>query len=212
MFHKKRMTAIAVLLIVMLVTPLSAFAHSGRTDSNGGHKCSAKSISKGLCTGYHYHNGGSSSSEDSSDDSSSSSSSSYDYSAPAAPVANVQVTDTGAPYDDTDLSLAVNSKSIPLDKPIVSIQDINYISLRDFAQIFGYTISWDKKTVKVIKAKSVKLTLDTATRKLSNDGKFSGFKAALIDGSYYLPLRYAAGIAKAKISSVENSVIEVSTK
>ncbi|OXM14195.1 YHYH domain-containing protein [Paenibacillus herberti] len=208
MFRKKRMTAIAVLLIVMLVTPLSAFAHSGRTDSNGGHKCSAKSISKGLCTGYHYHNGGSSSS----DDSSSSSSSSYDYSAPAAPVANVQVTDTGAPYDDTGLSLAVNSKSIALDKPIVSIQDTNYISLRDFAQIFGYAISSDKKTVKVVKAKSVKITLDTATRKLSNDGKFSGFKAALIDGSYYLPLRYATGIAKAKISSVENSVVEISTK
>ena len=29
--------------------------HSGRTDSNGGHRCSDKSKRKGLCTGYHYH-------------------------------------------------------------------------------------------------------------------------------------------------------------
>jgi|TARA_B110000908_G_C9815201_1_gene254706 hypothetical protein len=34
-------------------------AHSGRTDSNGGHNCSQKSKDKGLCTGYHYHNSGS---------------------------------------------------------------------------------------------------------------------------------------------------------
>lgn len=47
------------------------FAHSGRTDSSGGHNCSEKSQAKGLCSGYHYHNGGSSTS------SSSSSSSNY---------------------------------------------------------------------------------------------------------------------------------------
>ena len=29
--------------------------HSGRTDSSGGHNCSAKSKRKGLCSGYHYH-------------------------------------------------------------------------------------------------------------------------------------------------------------
>ena len=47
-----------LLLIITLVT--MGFSHSGRTDSSGGHNCSAKSKSKGLCTGYHYHNGGSS--------------------------------------------------------------------------------------------------------------------------------------------------------
>lgn len=40
------------------MTPTSVSAHSGRTDSSGGHNCSAKSIAKGLCSGYHYHNGG----------------------------------------------------------------------------------------------------------------------------------------------------------
>tara|TARA_R110002033_G_scaffold99376_1_gene147775 strand:+ start:7549 stop:7809 length:261 start_codon:yes stop_codon:yes gene_type:complete len=43
-------------LLFLLAVPTS-FAHSGRTDKNGGHNCSQASIDKGLCTGYHYHNG-----------------------------------------------------------------------------------------------------------------------------------------------------------
>lgn len=42
--------------LLLLVVP-TAFAHSGKTDKNGGHNCSQASIDKGLCTGYHYHNG-----------------------------------------------------------------------------------------------------------------------------------------------------------
>lgn len=57
----------SILALVVLLTPiLSVDAHSGRTDSSGGHNCSEKSKRKGLCTGYHYHNGGSSSSDRSS--------------------------------------------------------------------------------------------------------------------------------------------------
>lgn len=47
----------ALVLIIFLTTSASAIAHSGRTDSSGGHNCSSKSQSKGLCSGYHYHNG-----------------------------------------------------------------------------------------------------------------------------------------------------------
>ncbi|MFF2446497.1 YHYH domain-containing protein, partial [Neobacillus sp. NPDC058068] len=52
-----------IFLFIMFTLALgsSVDAHSGRTDSNGGHNCSEKSKAKGLCTGYHYHNGGSSS-------------------------------------------------------------------------------------------------------------------------------------------------------
>ncbi|WHY75698.1 YHYH domain-containing protein [Neobacillus sp. WH10] len=50
-----------ICFIVLTSLPISAFAHSGRTDAYGGHNCSDKSKAKGLCTGYHYHNGGSSS-------------------------------------------------------------------------------------------------------------------------------------------------------
>lgn len=45
-------------LLFVLLFGTFASAHSGRTDSSGGHNCTEKSIAKGLCTGYHYHNGG----------------------------------------------------------------------------------------------------------------------------------------------------------
>lgn len=51
----KKLMMIFIALAVLVGTSSSAFAHSGRTDKNGGHKCSAKSKQKGLCTGYHYH-------------------------------------------------------------------------------------------------------------------------------------------------------------
>lgn len=58
---KKLLIGLFTCTILFNVSPV-VDAHSGRTDSNGGHNCSAKSIQKGLCTGYHYHNSGSSSS------------------------------------------------------------------------------------------------------------------------------------------------------
>lgn len=41
--------------ICVLSAVNSVLAHSGRTDSSGGHNCSEKSKKKGLCTGYHSH-------------------------------------------------------------------------------------------------------------------------------------------------------------
>ena len=52
----KKIIIICMALAVLVGTSSSAYAHSGRTDKKGGHKCSAKSIQKGLCTGYHYNN------------------------------------------------------------------------------------------------------------------------------------------------------------
>jgi hypothetical protein len=49
---KAKLTFIT-LFLVALSMPTSA--HSGGTDSSGGHNCSQKSIDKGLCVGYHYH-------------------------------------------------------------------------------------------------------------------------------------------------------------
>ena len=48
-FRPQRAIALA------LFFPLLAVAHGGRTDKSGGHNCSEKSVSKGLCTGYHFH-------------------------------------------------------------------------------------------------------------------------------------------------------------
>lgn len=57
----KKLASVLTIFVLIMFSSSLAEAHSGRTDSNGGHNCSQKSISKGLCSGYHYHNGGSSS-------------------------------------------------------------------------------------------------------------------------------------------------------
>ncbi|MCA0993494.1 YHYH domain-containing protein [Pseudalkalibacillus hwajinpoensis] len=72
---KTNWIGLGLVILLIITQPISAFAHSGRTDSSGGHNCSQKSIDKGLCTGYHNHNSGNSGSSSSSSNSSSSSSS-----------------------------------------------------------------------------------------------------------------------------------------
>ena len=50
------MKRIIIIFISLIFVCGQSYAHSGRTDSRGGHNCSQKSKNKGLCTGYHYHN------------------------------------------------------------------------------------------------------------------------------------------------------------
>ena len=50
------MKKVILSLSVILLFSTQALSHSGRTDKDGGHNCSQKSIDKGLCTGYHTHN------------------------------------------------------------------------------------------------------------------------------------------------------------
>ena len=43
--------------VALLVAPISAYAHPGRTDANGGHTCRTNCEKWGLQYGeYHYHN------------------------------------------------------------------------------------------------------------------------------------------------------------
>ena len=51
----KKIVMIFISLVITIGTASPTYAHSGRTDKNGGHNCSAKSKQKGLCSGYHYH-------------------------------------------------------------------------------------------------------------------------------------------------------------
>jgi hypothetical protein len=54
MYRKSIVRVVSVILLSLIITTPS-MAHSGRTDSNGGHNCNV-----GACAGtYHYHNGGS---------------------------------------------------------------------------------------------------------------------------------------------------------
>ncbi len=51
------MKKVLIGLVAIILLTSYASAHGGRTDQYGGHNCSQKSIDRGLCSGYHYHNG-----------------------------------------------------------------------------------------------------------------------------------------------------------
>lgn len=53
--RKKRVLLVSMILLVSLAFVFSVFAHSGRTDSNGGHRDNNNSSGLGS---YHYHCGG----------------------------------------------------------------------------------------------------------------------------------------------------------
>lgn len=50
-----RKTILILSALFLFFLTLTSQAHSGRTDKNGGHKCSVKSQNKGLCSSYHKH-------------------------------------------------------------------------------------------------------------------------------------------------------------
>ncbi|TEW55941.1 YHYH domain-containing protein [Psychromonas sp. RZ22] len=45
--------AVVIMFCVAVASP--AFSHGGGLNKQGGHNCSEKSKSKGLCSGYHKH-------------------------------------------------------------------------------------------------------------------------------------------------------------
>jgi zona occludens toxin (predicted ATPase) len=155
---------LALIFILSLTFSQSAFAHSGRTDANGGHNCSASSKAKGLCTGYHYHNGGSSSGS-----SSSSSGGSISNGKPAA--APIETIPSGhVKVEKPTYALNVNGTSISnstIKYPVISYKDITYFPMTyKFTQALALETVWDAEAGFVIRKtsnKAGKLELDYGT-------------------------------------------------
>jgi len=138
-------TALIVSLIFSMASVASA--HSGRTDSSGGHNCSQKSKSKGLCSGYHYHNGGSSSSNSSSSSSKSSSAKSSSSSSKASSSSSSKQAKNDV--KTSDVSLYVNGELIVLsNKPLVK-SNSTYFPIREVATAIEASLSFNDDKTKV---------------------------------------------------------------
>jgi hypothetical protein len=151
--HKSILAAIVLSLTVSSVS----FAHSGRTDGNGGHNCSATSQAKGLCSGYHYHNGGSSSNGSSSGSSNSTPKASEPAPKPApAPAPPKEVIPAGhVKVIKPSYDVFVNGQSVPnhsIQYPVISYKDITYFPMTyKFTQALGIETAWDAKTGFVVR-------------------------------------------------------------
>nr|WP_144028478.1 YHYH domain-containing protein [Paenibacillus ferrarius] len=151
--------------MITLSVSQSVYAHSGRTDANGGHNCSAASKAKGLCTGYHYHNGGSSSGSGSGGSSSGGSTSNNKPAEPVETIPSGQVKVSKPTY-----SIYVNGTSIPnssLKYPVIAYKDITYFPMTfKFTQALALETVWDADAGFVIRKtsnKAGKLELDNGS-------------------------------------------------
>lgn len=197
---KKSIQLVMVLVLsIMLLVPTTA-AHSGRTDANGGHNCSAKSKSKGLCTGYHYHSGSSSTKSSTSSGTSSSSNSSTKKNNGGSSTSKTS-TVKKEEYIKSTVKLYVNDVLVKLDNDILVKDNSNYFPVRDVVKAIGATLEIDNA------AKVIKLTKDKKSATLSLSSKNVISK----NNTTYAPIRDIVGDLGATITfDKDNNRIYVS--
>jgi hypothetical protein len=140
--------ALLALCLVLFSTPVSA--HSGRTDSSGGHNCSSASKAKGLCSGYHYHNGGGTSSGSSSSNSSSTDTSTSAKTASSPKAAEEKLPDNAVKITFPSYGIHVNGQSIDnkySKYPLFVYKDITYFPMTwNYTQTLGLRTAWSAET------------------------------------------------------------------
>jgi hypothetical protein len=195
----KLMTTALIVCLLFSVASIAS-AHSGRTDARGGHNCSDKSINKGLCTGYHYHNGGSSGSSSSSSSSSSKSSGSSSSASSSKSSTSKQTKDA---VKTSDIALIVNGDSITLsNKPLVK-NNSTYFPVREVAKAIEASLSFNDAQTELTLKRGEK----TVTFKLSSKDIISQ------NNTTYAPVRAIVEKLGGKVTfDAKSNVIKVDIK
>lgn len=180
----KKLLSVLTIFVLVILSSSFAEAHSGRTDSNGGHKCSDKSIAKGLCTGYHYHNGGSSTS----------SGSNNNYS----PVTSPKPTYTPQPTL-TMVDVYINNSLKNYNPSAYMKKGTTLVPMRAIFEDLGATVEFDKNTKKITAykdSKTISLTVGNKTAYVTENGAGNSISLSQPAESYknttMVPLRFIA--------------------
>jgi len=156
----KRKTIVLTVVMMFLLMAISsnALAHSGRLDSNGGHNCSDKSIQKGLCTGYHYHNGGKTTSSTSTTKKTTNTSKSS---------SSTKSSKASKELQTSDVKLSVDGSIVELsNKPLVK-NNTTYFPIREVANEIGASISFnDNKTEVTLSKGNKKITFKLSSNEI----------------------------------------------
>lgn len=186
------------LALFMAFSPL-ANAHSGRTDSNGGHNCSDKSKAKGLCSGYHYHNGDTSSGSGSSGSSSTTPSSKKTTTTTKKTTTSSnkdnEASKVKKSYSESGLTVYIEDEKVQLDPKPILFNSANFLPLRVTAELLGAEVAWDQgtKTITISKDERIfMLTVDSTTAKI--DGKSTTISSApiTVNNVVYVSIRVIA--------------------
>lgn len=191
----KKGLIVSVMFLLLLSNATSAFAHPGRTDSNGGHTCRTNCEKWGLEYGeYHYHNGKGSSSSNKATNSSNRSSSGNGS---GSSTKTTKPKESKPQYSQSSLKVYVNGKKIDFEHQPLKYKDSNLLPLRDLAKALDASFSYDSDRGKVVMAKDkfkVTLTLDAKTALYNGKTNTLSEAPKVINGTTYIPAQAVKGL------------------
>ncbi len=171
----KKFKILGIITMVVSMNSSLVFAHSGRTDSNGGHYNRSTGV-------YHYHNGGSST-KSSSTSTSTSTSTSKSTSSKSTSTAQPKVRYT---------NLTVNGESVAFDtKPFIDENGRTMVPIAKIAEIFNATTEFDEATNTVtIKTADTTVVIKIGEKTMLVNGETVTMdtKAVISNGRTFVPV------------------------
>lgn len=184
--------SVVLVLVLLFAFSISANAHPGRTDANGGHTCRTNCEKWGLKYGeYHYHSGksanGGSSSQKSSQSGKSASS--------GGNSGNQKTAGKKAAHQPANISVYYNDTKWTFEQEPVIIDDTTMVPMREIFKALGATIDWNADTQTVIARKGnteIKITIGSKTAYVNGTSVNVTPPAAIIEGKTMVPLRFVS--------------------
>lgn len=196
--------SLLVLLVLFFAFTSTVGAHSGRTDSSGGHNCSEKSKAKGLCTGYHYHNGGKASTitQSNKDSANTTVDSSVTLTKKEETVLKPQ-------YETSSTTVYMNEQMQNLT-PII-YEGSTYLPLRQTTELFDATVQYDANTKSIkINTEDKQVSLIINSKKVFVDGVQLSVdnEPIIIDSAVYIPIRSLSELLEWNVNYIkaENAI------
>lgn len=180
---------ILMLVLFMALSPV-VNAHSGRTDSNGGHNCSEKSKAKGLCSGYHYHNGGNSSESGSSGSTTSGSKKATTSNTKASEASKEKKS-----YSKSNLTVYIEDEKVELTPKPILFNSANYLPLRVTAELLGASVAWQQETRTITISSEDRvfvLTVDSTAAKINDESTTISAAPIVVNDIVYVSIRVIA--------------------
>ncbi len=186
----KKLKGLGVLTLAIALNTQIVFAHSGRTDSNGGHY--NKSTGE-----YHYHNGGTSASSITSTSSSNKTTSSK-TTASNTTTSSSSTSTKPKVVEVRYINVTVNGESVIFDaKPYIDENGRTMVPISKIAEIFSATTEFDEQNNSVIIKKddtTVAIKIGEKSLKINGESSEMSTKAVIKNGRTYVPI---TAIAKA---------------
>lgn len=180
---------------LLLCSPV--YAHSGRTDSSGGHRDNKNASGLGP---YHYHCGGHPAHLHPNgvcpyDNTS------YAPTAPSTPKTTTPTAPkstppvTTPPVIEKPIVLAINGTTISTDAPPVIINDRTLVPVRAILDTMGATVGWSDESKQVtaeLGGKTIILSIGNTTAIVNNSFQTLDVPAQIINGRTMVPARFVA--------------------